>query len=216
MCLLCNDMCCLCFLYHLLKVGMDFVFLRVVVDSLFLVVVIKIVILSILHPYKGWWHLGHLQYLADFLRYRVDTTLNKMSGEENCSINLEKFLKSIQVLAAAVHYSLLEIDCFESMGRPGRPKRDTHPGFKVDKKIRIAELHRLRKEVQEDSAQLTSMLNLVLRPDRPSHCYCGGCQASPILIKKELKLTEQSEPKKQLTLWCGSMICRNSYLRLKL
>lgn len=84
-----------------------------------------------------------------------------MSGEESCAISLEKFLKSLQVLAASVHYSILEVDCFEAMGRPGRPKRGSYPGFKVDVQTRNAELRRLKKEILEDSAQMTSMLNLV-------------------------------------------------------
>ncbi|XP_043473417.1 uncharacterized protein LOC122505699 [Leptopilina heterotoma] len=77
------------------------------------------------------------------------------------------------------------------MGRPGRPKRGGYRE-KVDVKSRNEKLRHLKKEMQEDSAQMTSMLNLVLRPDRPSCCYCGGCSSLP----KALELTEPLEPRK--------------------
>lgn len=85
-----------------------------------------------------------------------------LTGEKKCSINILMFLQSLHALAASVHYSMQEIDCFEKLGRPGRPKRNNFPGFIVDRKIRIKELRRLKGEVLAESAQMTSMMNLLL------------------------------------------------------
>lgn len=85
-----------------------------------------------------------------------------VSNRRKCGINILMFLQSLHALAASVHHSMQEIDCFETMGRPGRPKRNSLSGFVVDRKIRIKELRRLKEEVLAESAQMTSMMNLLL------------------------------------------------------
>ncbi|XP_051173436.1 uncharacterized protein LOC127289511 [Leptopilina boulardi] len=101
-------------------------------------------------------------------------------GDKKCSSSLVYYFLSLQGLAASVYYAAEEIEVLEGQSRPGRPRKGVIKDITISPKVRQRHIQGLKRELKENSGQMTAMLNSLFRPGRPVGCFCGECQVSPI------------------------------------